>query len=69
MIGIDEEGFFMTLSEFRGFVRAGAFVDDDGVGFLANSSRVSTVTISPSQIIVGKIEIDPGFTHVMWFNK
>lgn len=57
----------MTLDEFVEAVKQGVFVNDDGSGYYATATEMSDVPAVPSEIRKGLLQ--PGFTHVAWFNK
>lgn len=60
-------GHHMPLEEFAGCVDAGAFIDYDGHGEYATVDQVSGITVRPSTFSLK--EVDPMFTHVVWYNK
>lgn len=60
-------GDLFTMAEFMDMVRNRTLVNDDGHGFYANDKAYSNIYAKPSNMIRG--EIEPGWTHVIWFNK
>jgi hypothetical protein len=57
----------MTLEEFAAGCRCTAYTAYDGHGYYATTERMSAIRVVPARIASG--EIEPGFTHVAWFNK
>jgi len=59
-------GDLFTVREFMCSVESGLFIDNDGIGYYATDTQMSDLEAIPSQF---NPDIDPIFTHVMWFNK
>lgn len=64
---IPDYGDHMTLEEFIDCCKCGGFSDYDGCGNYATDTEMSSLEISPGDIISGVYRKD--FTHVVWFNK
>jgi hypothetical protein len=56
----------MKMEEWISDVKAGGYIDDDGWGNLATSTKVSNRSFSPSD--VGN-EIPEWATHIVWYNR
>lgn len=65
----DELSLLIPISDFRNGCKANAFIDDDGIGYLATSTQVSNVVVSPSDMASDSDRNDMRFTHVLWYNK
>jgi len=66
---IPEYGDLMTLERFIDCCNSGGFIDYDGVGQYATSSRMLSGRrgVFPSEIKEGKI--DRRWSHIVWFNR
>lgn len=64
---IPDYGDLMTLEEFIDSCECGGFIDYDGDGYYSTGTEMSTLEISPSDVIAKKFRKD--FTHVVWFNR
>ncbi len=64
---IPDYGEHMTLYEWYNCVHSGLFIDDDGYGCLATKDEMSQQRINPSDL--GNREIEPKYTHIVWFNR
>jgi hypothetical protein len=64
---IEEDDDKFTLEEFKECVRDGFLIDYDGFGYLATENEMSNITVYPSGL--WSMQIDPKFTHVVWFNR
>ena len=60
-----DDGDHMTIREFIRAVQSGLLTDDDGVGDYATKDGVSCIAVYPSDIA----NLDPRWTHVVWYNK
>jgi hypothetical protein len=64
----DESGAqVMTVEDFREACRFGAYVDDDGVGYLGTALLESDVPIACSRARYEAVAAK--YTHVWWYNK
>jgi hypothetical protein len=64
---IPSYGDHMEMAGWLESVRKGGFIDYDGFGYLATADKMSNLKIYPSD--VGETEVDPPFTHIVWFNR
>ena len=65
---IPDYGQVFTVDDFREDCGWGNYNDFDGSGYYANPPLMDRAKPArPSDIVQGKTE--PGFTHVVWFNK
>lgn len=67
MTAIPEYGDLFTFDDFKQAVKAGAFIDYDGVGHWANEKEMSEEKVYPSDL--RKINFEPKMSHVVWFNR
>jgi hypothetical protein len=56
----------MTLEEFTSNVKAGAFIDYDGMGYYATDKEMTDIRLNLPEIAKGNML---AFSHVVWFNK
>lgn len=64
----DECSDVMTLREFHETVKCGAFIPDDGCGWLGNETHYS-YSIDVWEWYFRGTEIPEGVTHVHWYNR
>lgn len=65
---IPDDADVKTVDEFREACGWGDISNEDGTGYYANPPMMDRAKPArPSDIVQGKTE--PGFTHVVWFNK
>lgn len=57
----------MAVEVFASVVKAGAFVDTDGMGYYGSATSESTTQATPSHIANNGLKI--GYTHIWWYNK
>jgi len=62
---IPDYGDHMPIEEFKECVESGGFIDDDGHGYLATATFMSREYAD----LYNLDEVDPMYTHVVWFNK
>jgi len=60
-------GDHMTMEAFVACCKDGGFVDSDGSGTYATATKMSNVSIHPSDIVDDNY--DYRYSHVVWFNK
>ena len=63
----DDYGDLMTMEDFVETCKSRCFINYDGFGKYATSTKVSNHTIRPSDVITGRLL--HGFTHVVWYNR
>jgi hypothetical protein len=71
MIFNQERDYFsdvMTIKDFLQSVKCGAFIPDDGCGWLGNETHFNYGVDVWEWYFRGK-EIPEGVTHVHWYNK
>ena len=59
-------GDLFSLDDFIGNCECGGFLDSDGDGVYATSTRASDIHIYPSDV---PDNVRTDFSHVVWFNK
>ena len=58
-----------TLDEFKGMIKIGAFIPDDGCGYFGTESHYS-FDYEVWSIMLDKMQTRPeGATHIHWYNK
>ena len=57
----------MTIKEFKSLVRSRVFNNQDGFACYATKDKRTHVIVRPSHVLAG--ELDPDYTHVIWYNR
>lgn len=61
------DGDHMEIKEFIQYCKDGGFMDSDGHGYYATHDKETSIQITPSWVLMGKIRKD--FDYVSWYNK
>ena len=64
---VPDYAHLMTVDAFVADVKAGNYIDYDGMGYYATETEMSRLRARPSVMVTG--EVSKTFTHVAWFNK
>ena len=57
----------MPMADFVACCKEGALCNSDGFGSYATANQVSTIAVSPSDVVANKYRKD--FDYVCWYNK
>lgn len=64
---IPNYGHLMSLKEFIKDVKSGGFIDYDGYGYYSTETKMSNITIYPSDVDNNSLRKD--FVYIVWFNR
>lgn len=64
---IPDYGDVMTVEDFEAAVKSVCFTDDDGHGYYSDGKTMTKVYVDCAHIYRNGVQ--PGYTHVVWFNK
>jgi hypothetical protein len=64
----EEEVQYMSLKSWIANVKAGAYTDDDGYGFIATKMKMTDIKVLPSEYDDGNWSIPPWASHIVWYN-
>jgi hypothetical protein len=59
----------MKIEEWLAAVKAGAYIDYDGIGYLATEKEESNREVLPSNTGKRAFKVPKWATHVCWYNK